>query len=395
MYRLAPHLRDYAWGSRTAIPELLGTAATSAPVAEAWFGAHPSAPSTLPDLGRSLDEHIAADPAAALGDDVVARFGPRLPYLLKLIAPAAPISLQVHPTLAQAAAGYAREDGGGLPLDAPTRSYRDRNHKPEIVFALTTFEALSGFRAPRRAAEILASLDTPLAGGLRDALRSAPSAAGMEQAFRLLLDPAAGATPDEVTRLAQACAARLAAGTSPSTRADAVVTLLQEAHPGDPGVVAALLLNPVTLQPGEALFTPAGSIHTYLSGLAVEVMANSDNVIRAGLTPKHVDVDGLLEIVDYVAAPPIRLAPERAHENTDVYYAPVDDFELTLTHATPQPTAVAGRGPRILLVVAGTAHLEAAGTAHDLRRGDAVFLPASDDGARLSGDATLAQAGVP
>lgn len=391
-------LQSYSWGSPTTIPEVLGIPADGSPVAEAWFGAHRSSPSpTAPPGGPAgtLDEVIAADPVGALGEDVVSRFGRALPYLLKLIAADRPLSLQVHPHLAAAGRGYDREDAAGIPLDAPHRSYRDRNHKPELVYALTRFEAMCGFRAPRRAAELLRDLDAPLAKRLHDLLVGETSATGIEAAFTCLLQPATRPSPEEVEDVVRACAGRLEEG-SPSPRADRTVLRLAEAYPGDPGVVTSLLLNPVTLHPGEAMFVPAGGVHAYLSGLGVEIMASSDNVLRAGLTPKHVDVEELLRNVDYVAAPPIRIAPERFHGASRVFYAPVDDFELSVTEvAGASGDPMPGRGPRIVVCLEGEVTLTSRTGAVVLPRGGALFVPAADGAVRVAGRGRLIQADVP
>ena len=317
MLRISHATQPYAWGSRTAIQDLFGPAATAI-VAEAWMGAHASAPSlVLGDGQHGLDHVIASDAEGALGQDVVARFGPVLPYLLKVIAADRPLSLQVHPQIERARKGYAEEEAAGIPLDAPHRNYRDTNHKPELVYALTRFDALCGFRAPRRAAELLGGLDAPLARELHAALLANPTPDGIRAAFTLLLEPATRPSAEAVREVADACAQRLASG-SPSPRADRNVELLQDAYPGDPGVVISLLLNPVTLLPGDAMFMPAGGVHAYLRGVGVEIMANSDNVLRAGLTPKHIDVPEVLRNVDYVAAPPIRIAglPRRRGSST-------------------------------------------------------------------------------
>jgi mannose-6-phosphate isomerase len=402
MIRISSAELHYAWGSPTAIPALLGTEPTGAPVAEAWFGAHPAGASPVLADGAdepapgTLTDVIARDPQQALGSDVVARFGPGLPYLLKVIAPDRPLSLQVHPHVAAARAGFEREEAAGVPLDAPDRSYRDRNHKPELVYALTRFEAVCGFRAPRRAAELLEDLDAPLAKELHDLLSAQPDARGIESAFRQLLQPGTRPPASAVQEVVAACAARLADG-SPSPRADSTVLQLAEAYPGDPGVVTSLLLNPVTLHPGDAMFVPAGGVHAYLRGVGIEVMASSDNVLRAGLTPKHVDVEELLRTVDYVAAPPIRIAPERFHGATRVYYAPVDDFELSLTWVDDEAVhPLPGRGPRIVLCLDGSATIRAAsGDSVELGRGQAAFVPATDGRLQVEGRARLVQADVP
>lgn len=398
MQRLTNPVRDYAWGSPTAIPELLGVEPDGRPVAELWLGAHPSAPSVLatPAGDRRLDEAIAADPEATLGRDVVARFGPSLPYLLKVIAAETPLSLQVHPHLDQAKEGFDAEEAAGVPVAASSRNYKDRNHKPELIYALTTFEAMCGFRAPRRAAELLAGLDAPLAARLAGVLHAEPTYRGIRTAFRRLLDPDLRPSPEQIAEVVDASARRLAEG-SPSPRADRTVVRLAEHYPGDPGIVVSLLLNPVTLQPGEAMFVPAGGVHAYLHGVGIEVMANSDNVLRAGLTAKHIDVPELLASVDYVAAPPVRIAPETHTSVSKVFYAPVDDFELSVTRVADGDThRLPGRGPRVLLCLDGALTLtDASGADLTLTRGTAAFVAAQDGPLTVRGAGTLVQADVP
>lgn len=398
MYRITPAIQHYAWGSSTAIPDVLALVPDGRPVAEAWFGAHTSAPATAQtsDGPLGLDELIGREPDRHLGADVTSRFGPRLPYLLKIIAANAPLSLQVHPTLDRARAGYAAEDAAGVPRSAPERSYRDDNHKPELVYALGRLDAMVGFRAPRRAAELLADLDAPLAADLHALLVDDPTSTGVRRAFEWLLRAESRPSPADVTKFADACARRLADG-SPSPRTDRTVIRLSTAYPGDPGAVTSVLLNPVTLRPGEALFVPAGTVHAYLRGVGVEIMANSDNVLRAGLTSKHVDVDELLRNVDCVAAPPIRIAPERVFTSTRIFYAPVDDFELSVSRLTDDgPTRIPGRGPRVMLCLEGEVQLSTgAGESFVLTRGESVFVLATDGEVTASGDAVLVQADVP
>ncbi|WP_199423568.1 mannose-6-phosphate isomerase, class I [Actinotalea solisilvae] len=398
MHQLHGAPRHYAWGSRTAIPELLGVPPADGPTAEMWFGAHPAAPSLVDLHGEAvpLDAVIARSPGDVMGDDVVARFGPSLPYLLKVIAAERPLSLQVHPTIARAREGFDAEEARGVPVDDARRNYRDPNHKPELVYALTRFDALCGFRAPRRAAELLAGLDAPLATELHGLLTAQPTYEGIRTAFRSLLEPDLRPPAEAVDEVARACRRRLEDG-SPSPRADRTVVRLAEAYPGDPGVVVSLLLNPVTLEPGEAMFVPAGGVHAYLKGVAVEVMANSDNVLRAGLTAKHIDIPELLANVDYVAAPPIRIAPERFYGASKVFYAPVDDFELSVTTVVDGGTHhLPGRGPRVLLCLDGEVTVAAAGDASlTLTRGDAAFVPAADGALSAVGRGTVVQADVP
>ena len=390
-----PHYYD--WGSPAAIPALLGDAPTGKPLAEMWYGAHTTSSSPVTERdGTTTDlaAFITADPVTALGEDVVGRFNGHLPYLLKLIAPAAPLSLQVHPSLERARAQYAAENAAGIPLTSPVRNYKDANHKPELVYALTEFEAMCGFRAPHRAAELLEGLGSPVTDALRATLRTQPNRAGVQAAFTSLFHN--GPTPDQVAAVAGACAARVASGDSPSPRADSHVVLLQDTHPGDPGVIAPLLLNPVSLHPGEALFVPAGGVHGYLSGLGVEIMASSDNVLRAGLTTKHVDVEEMLACVDYVAAPPIRIAPEVSDDGvTGVFYVPVDDFELIVVELREAWRRLHVSGPRIVLGLEGQAVLRTAAGELSVRPGHAAFVTAAEGALQVRGHGRVAVAAVP
>lgn len=393
--------RHYEWGSPTVIPFFLGQEPSGEPIAEVWFGAHFSAPSKVEPLdgevpAGNLRSLVAADPVAALGADVAKRFGAKLPFLVKLIAPTRALSLQVHPDRKRAAFQFAREEQAGIPLDSPQRSYRDSNHKPELVFALTTFQAMCGFRAPRRAAELLRDLDTALSNSLYETLHELPNSEGVRAAFSSLLRDETRPSPEEVAAVAAACARRLEQG-SMSPRVDQTVVRLHEQYPGDPGVVAPMLLNPVTLKPGEALFVPAGSVHAYLSGLAVEVMASSDNVLRAGLTAKPIDVEEMLESVDFVVGPPLRIAPERIGQVTDVFYAPVDDFELGVTTLTPElgEIELPGRSARIVLGISGQVRVSSGTESIELSPGQAVLIMADDAQPRVSGDGAIVQADVP
>lgn len=402
MLELAGHPQHYDWGSTTAIPELLGRAADGTPWAELWFGAHPLGPATVPD-GTRLDDLIASAPLEMLGEGVGRAFQERLPFLLKVISAERPLSLQVHPTREEALESFAAENAAGIPVDSPRRTFRDPNHKPELLYALTGFTALCGFRTPRRAAVIVEGLGTDLTDRLHRLLVANPTAHGMRAAFRTLVSTSMRPSEAEVAEVVAACRARSEAGSSPSPRIDAFLSLLAEHHPGDPGVVAALLLNPVTLRPGESLFIPAGALHAYLHGTGLEVMASGDNVLRAGLTSKTVHADEVLQSVSVTAAPPLRVAPERQSAASVAYYAPVDDFELAITQLSgdgapsgrAQPVPVPGTGPRILLGLEGELVLTTASGTHPLRPGRAVFVPAADGALQAQGRGRFAQASVP
>ncbi|MEU3184247.1 mannose-6-phosphate isomerase, class I [Streptomyces sp. NPDC006923] len=385
MDRLSNTVRPYAWGSTTAIPELLGVAPTGEPQAEMWMGAHPGAPSRL-DRGtgeQPLSAVIAADPEAELGAAATRKFGPRLPFLLKLLAAGSPLSLQVHPDLAQAREGYADEERRGVPIDAPDRNYKDANHKPELICALTPFDGLCGFRAPDEAAELLARLDVDSLKPYADLLHARPE----EAALREVLTAVLAADPEEmaatVTETA-AAAERLGGDYTPYAS-------IARHYPGDPGVIAAMLLNYVQLLPGEALFLGAGVPHAYLNGLGVEIMANSDNVLRCGLTPKHVDVPELLRIVRFEASEPGVLRPEASSSGEELYDTPIDEFRLSRYVLTPDAPVrdLTAPTPQILLCTAG------APSANDLALtpGASVFVPAGEK-AELSGVGTVFRATV-
>ncbi|MCJ1678874.1 mannose-6-phosphate isomerase, class I [Streptomyces sp. APSN-46.1] len=383
MDRLTNTIRPYAWGSPTAIPELLGTEPSGEPQAEMWMGAHPGAPSRL-DRGAgeiTLAEVIAADPEGELGTAAVAKFGPRLPFLLKLLAAGAPLSLQVHPDLAQAKEGFADEERRGVPIDAAHRNYKDPNHKPELICALTPFSGLCGFRAPLESAELLDGLGVDSLKPYVDLLHAHPEEAALREMFTAVLT-ADRAEMARTVHEAAAAAERLAGPYEP------YASLVHE-YPGDPGVIAAMLLNHVELQPGEAMFLGAGVPHAYLDGLGVELLANSDNVLRAGLTPKHVDVPELLKIVKFEPGDPAVLRPEGDGE--EVYESPIDEFRLSRFLLAPggAPRPLPSGAPQILLCTAGRPK---AGEV-TLSPGRSVFVPASEK-TELSGVGTVFRATV-
>ncbi|MEF9904306.1 mannose-6-phosphate isomerase, class I [Streptomyces sp. P9-A2] len=381
MDRLDNTIRPYAWGSTTAIAELLGVEPTGEPQAEMWMGAHPGAPS---GTGRgTLAEVIAADPERELGAASVAKFGPRLPFLLKLLAAGGPLSLQVHPDLEQAKAGYADEERRGVPADAAHRTYRDANHKPELVCALTDFDGLCGFRDPLRAAELLDALGVDSLKPYVDLLHARPEEAALREVLTAILTADRDEMARTVTEAAAACD-RLGGDHAPY--AD-----IAHHYPGDPGVIAAMLLNHVRLQPGEALYLGAGVPHAYLNGLGVEIMANSDNVLRCGLTPKHVDVPELLRIVRFESRDPGVLRPEAAPDGEELYDTPTDEFRLS-RYVLPAGTTAHDltlATPQILLCTAGSVR---AGE-HELSPGTSVFVPAGEK-AEVSGTGTLFRATV-
>ncbi|WP_049576403.1 mannose-6-phosphate isomerase, class I [Nonomuraea sp. SBT364] len=371
---LTTAIRPYAWGSPTAFPELFGTPATGEPQAELWAGAHSGAPSTV--RGVPLGELIGRDPDGLLGRRTLDAFGPNLPYLLKVLAVERPLSLQVHPDTTQARAGYAREEAAGVPIGDPARTYKDPHHKPEMVCALTGFDALCGFRTPENAADLLEALDVPQARDWIAILRSGrPAGVTLRRVFgRMLADGA---------RDCRAAVER-ALLSGPRDPALAVYAGPARACPGDPGVTAALLLNHVRLAPRQAVFLGAGVPHAYLGGVAVEVMAGSDNVLRCGLTGKHVDVPGLMGVVGFRPSLPHVVPAEPEGDGRHAYRPPVAEFRLVRHELSGRSGHLLPGGvPRVLLCAEGEADLSGL----RLGAGQAAFLPAAAPDARLSGKA--------
>jgi mannose-6-phosphate isomerase len=352
-------IQEYAWGSRTVLAELLGhPAPTARPQAELWVGAHPSASSLLRG-GHSLAEHIAADPGAVLGPATAAAYGARLPFLLKVLAVARPLSLQVHPDPDQARRGFAAEQERGVPVDAPDRSYRDGRAKPEILCAVTDFAALCGFQDPGSSAALLDSLDIPAL----DPVVAALIRADLRTAVELLLTwPEAGRA---------GLVAEVTARSPYDWHAEPA-----RLYPADMGVIVALLMNHVRLAPGQALFVPPRQPHAYLGGVGVELMGNSDNVLRAGLTPKHVDVGELLSVAAFESARPTVLAPVHRDDGGADYPAPAAEFRLSRYTVGADTGAghllLSAGGPQLLLCLDGEVTLRG-DTELRLRRGSAVF----------------------
>lgn len=388
-------IQSYAWGSRSAIAALQGRPVpSSGPEAELWMGTHPLAPSRLAaDRGvKTLAELIARDPDTTLGARTIAAHGKSLPFLLKVLAADQPLSLQAHPNLAQAREGFAREEAARVPRDAPHRSYKDANHKPELICALTHFEALCGFRSAPELLALFSELGVAELESACATLRAHPDANGLRSVFGALfaLDRETRATlVDAVSR----AAAKITEG--PFARAFAWTGRFAELYPGDVGVVVALMLRDVQLNPGDALYLPAGNLHAYVHGAGVEIMASSDNVLRGGLTPKHVDLDELVRVLDF-RDDPIPIVHPRDEGSVHVYETPAREFELARIDATSAGVTLKPDGPEVLLCTEGTVRVEhGADERHELRGGASLFVPAGSGEYVLRGVGTVYRAGVP
>lgn len=397
LLKLQNAIMPYAWGSHSAIAELLGQPVPSdSPQAELWMGAHPKAPSKVWYQGRrqSLAELVRQDPLPIVGQWVLSHFGAQLPFLFKVLAVAQPLSIQAHPDQQMARQGFARENERDIPLSAPHRNYRDDRHKPECVCALTPFLALCGFRQP---AEIRRLLEPICPSDFRpalDALGMARADQGLRTFFEGLMGMASPTRHDLLNHIVPA--ARKMADQEPAY--DWLVRL-NEAYPGDVGVLSPLILHLIRLQPGQALFLPSGRLHAYLEGVAIELMANSDNVLRGGLTPKHVNVDELLRVLDFQYQPVSVIAPRPLGPQKRCYPSPVEEFALCVLDL--QPDSPYDSGPRaavpeILLCIQGSAEMAWPDTAKGMHvnKGESVLVPAAVTRYTIQGPARLYKATV-
>ncbi|HEY6294841.1 MAG TPA: mannose-6-phosphate isomerase, class I [Streptosporangiaceae bacterium] len=392
MELLQPLIQPYAWGSRHGIAELQGRPVPAAgPEAELWMGAHPSAPSGLSRAGQrtTLEAAIAADPAEELGTAIVARFGPRLPFLMKVLSAEQALSIQLHPTRAEAQAGFRADNERGLPPGDPARNYVDDWPKPELLCALTPFEVLAGLRTPQDAASLLRALGVACIAPLAAELEGATTSQALSHALATILS---WPVPAELISPVVAACATLASADGPYAAACAAAVREEAHHPGDLGLVAMLLLRHTVLDPGQAVFLPAGGLHAYLRGTGIEVLANSDNVIRAGLTGKHVDVPELLKLLDPDVTVPV-LAPRPVADGVGVYETPAPEFRLYRLDLPGEPVTLPGTGPRIVLCTEGQVVLRDQSGEVALGRGESCFVSAADAAVSGTGPARAFLAG--
>lgn len=395
IYRLDNVVQPYDWGSTTAIADLLGEPGPSdAPQAELWMGTHPKGPSKVIADGERqlLHQLIERQPFDILGPDVAGRFGNALPYLFKVLAAARPLSIQAHPSKDQAVEGFARENRAGKAPDAPDRNYRDANHKPEIICALTPFWALNGFRPAVAAVDLLAPVCPAV---LEDVLKGLKSRGqeGIRTFFESMMTLS--------TAKRQAAAREILDKVRPRADKSPVYRWMRDlanAYPGDMGVLSPALLNLICLEPGQAMFLPAGQLHAYLEGVGIELMANSDNVLRGGLTPKHVDVPELLSVVRFAETTIHILEAEPLRPAEAGYACPATEFSLSIIRPAPaQPYhAPVKRSVEILLCTAGRGRIRAGGQ-DDLtvKKGDSLLVPAGLESYTIQGDLTAYKAAVP
>ncbi|EKM5064980.1 mannose-6-phosphate isomerase [Cronobacter turicensis] len=386
MQKLINSVQNYAWGSKTALTELYGVANPEGlPMAELWMGAHPKSSSKIQDdqgRTRALREVIDADKTALLGAPVAERFG-ELPFLFKVLCADQPLSIQVHPNKKASEEGFARENAAGIPLDAAERNYKDPNHKPELVFALTPFLAMNAFR---EFSEIV-SLLQPVAGAHTAIAHflAEPNADRLRDLFAGLLNMQG----EEKSRALAVLKATVA---SQQGEPWDTIRFIAQFYPDDSGLFSPLLLNVVKLNPGEAMFLFAETPHAYLQGVALEVMANSDNVLRAGLTPKYIDIPELVANVKFVAKPAAQLLTQPEKDGAALEFPiPVEDFAFSLHDLQSQPQRLAQESAAILFCVEGEAVLSKGDERLTLKPGESAFVAANESPVNVSGVGRLAR----
>jgi mannose-6-phosphate isomerase len=390
-------VQEYAWGSYTAIAELLGNKSPSvSPQAELWMGAHPKAPSVVKYGGKwvSLLDLIKNNPEDILGKEVAHKFNHTLPYLFKVLAAAKPLSVQAHPDKTQAISGFEKENRLGIPLNASNRNYKDDNHKPECICALTPFWALNGFR---KVSEILLLMEKICPQGLAselDDFRNQPDKQGLKNFFSSLLTM----EPERKKQVIDDALKNAHRFSEDDNLFEWTIKLYNE-YKADIGIFSPILLNLICLKPGQAMFIPSGALHSYLDGVGIELMANSDNVLRGGLTPKHIDVQELLSILDFEEMDINIIASKKCKDFEMIYPSPAEEFVLSVIFDNKE---IAYKSPvkrsiEIILCTDGKALITDMDNniAIDLNRGVSVVIPASVQNYTINGKATLYKASVP
>ena len=390
-------IQEYDWGSKSAIPELLGRAGPAEkPQAELWMGAHPKAPSLVYCDGawRSLLEVIAENPEEVLGRETAHKFSNELPFLFKVLAAAKPLSIQAHPNQGQAKEGFLRENESGISLGASDRNYRDANHKPEVICALTPFWALNGFRQVKETLRLLGETQAPPLEGTVSSLRNHSSRQGLKGFFHHLMTM----EKDKQVEVVQTAAAFA----EKRTEIEPVwtwIARLNEEYPGDVGVLSPAFLNLVKLEPQQAMYLPAGELHAYLEGVGIELMANSDNVLRGGLTAKPIDVQELLNILNFAEAKVSILEPERVASGEAVYSTGTAEFVLSIVEVSKGApfTGAQKRSVEMMICTKGEATVTDLGDRETLRltRGASIVIPAAVVQYRIEGEAEIYKAAVP
>ena len=390
-------IQEYAWGSHTAIADLLGNKVPSTkPQAELWMGAHPKASSLVKydDKWLSLLELIKQFPADILGKEIAAKFDNKLPYLFKVLAASKPLSIQAHPDIKQAKQGFERENRLKIPLDSPNRNYKDENHKPECICALTPFLALYGFRKIPEIISLMEKICLKVLYKELNNLKRQPNSEGLKSFFRSIIT-INGREKKQIIELAITNAQKLSE-VNPGFKW--MINLYKE-YPDDMGIFAPVLLNLISLKPGQALFLPSGELHAYLDGFGIELMANSDNVLRGGLTKKHIDVPELLNVLNFEETDANILLSQKDKDCEGVYRSMAEEFVLSvisdeknISYTSPEKRSV-----EIILCTDGKASITDISINENilLKKGTSVIIPSSVNKYGIEGKATLYKASVP
>ncbi len=389
-------VKYYGWGSKTAIPQLLGIPNPQyKPFAELWIGAHPMGQSLVLESGAEipLSEYIKRDPENILGKSVSEHFNQTLPFLLKILAAAAPLSIQAHPDKAAAKRGFERETLAGLSMDHFQRSFKDNNHKPELICALTPFWVLKGFRPISDIIALFKNMNLDEIKAILEQFTAHADISGLKIFYSSIMTMSKEQKQQVTARAAVYASLR---------HQDPVccwIGKLYEHYAGDAGVLSPIFLNLVRLNPGDALFISPGELHSYLEGMAVEIMASSDNVIRSGLTSKYMDASEILSILDFRDASPDIIKPAKGDVMEKAYPVPAEEFGLSAIHITSATpfSRINNQSFEILLCVDGRAALIESGgaTPIDLPCGASIMIPACVPSYSVQGQALVFRAWIP
>ncbi|MCF7793956.1 MAG: mannose-6-phosphate isomerase, class I [Candidatus Cloacimonetes bacterium] len=391
IYKLKNQIQNYNWGTKDFIPELLKiNNEKKLPCAELWMGAHPKAPSRVIELKMNLMQLIEKFPEAALGKECQDSFNNKLPFLLKILSAETPLSIQVHPSKNQAEEGFELENSSGKPIDAFDRNYKDNNHKPELICALTPFVAMCGFRP---LSEIKNLLDTFL---MKSILPKYDFAENNEIELKDFFSRLMNADKKKQQSWIDNLICNINKISKPEEYKFEIywIKKLQNFYPGDIGVLSPLLLNLIELNSGEALYLPAGVLHAYLKGTGIEIMANSDNVLRGGLTTKHIDVPELLKVLHFSGSDIEKVQPQKSTSYEKTYKTPANEFELSYLNLYNQKIKIRNKGPEILFCIEGKSILNSQQNI-SFCKGESVFIPNNINEYSIQGTAKIFRAKIP
>ncbi|MFA0194517.1 mannose-6-phosphate isomerase, class I [Vibrio artabrorum] len=360
------------------------------PQAEIWMGAHPNGCSKSAENGEPLSHMINENKTEVLGEYTAARFG-ELPFLFKVLAAETPLSIQVHPNKRKSELGFERENALGIPLNASHRNYKDPNHKPELVYALTFYKAMNGFRPIDDIIALFEEADIPSLAIELNMLKANADSDSLKSFFSAIMSLEGDRKASALNELY--AAHTRSAKTVMGREALQYSIEFKQYYPGDIGLFTPLMLNTVELAPGEAMFLFAETPHAYVQGTGLEIMANSDNVLRAGLTPKYIDVPELIDntIFEPIKPEDIRLKPV-LKEGKMSYPIPVDDFGFDILSATDESKSQYLRSAEILFCVEGEATVTSEGRSVSLKPGESVFVSSHSSVYQYQGNGILARA---